>query len=115
MRAGALDRRVTLLSPAPGADNGIEVVSPGFVPAGDRFASVRPEFRQERVDALGLTGKRVISVWLRWDSLTRTVDASWGLSYEGETFEIAGEPVEIGRRERIELTAVAVRLEVEED
>ena len=112
MRAGTLNRTVELLKRGPGTDNGIEVVPGNFVVAGARLASVKPELRNETTQALGLAGQKVQRIWLRHDSLTRTVNAKWAVRFEGETYELAAEPVEIGRREGVELIAVASDLTI---
>lgn len=113
MRAGTLNRTVELLKRGPGTDNGIEVVPGNFIVAGARLASVKPEQRVERTQALGLTGQKALRIWLRHDSLSRTIDAKCGVRFEGETYEMAVEPVEIGRREGVELIAVASDLTVD--
>jgi head-tail adaptor len=114
IRAGELDRIVRLLRPGVGADNGIERVEAGFAVVGKRYAKVMPEYRPEKQEALGLVGKKVIKAWVRYDSLTSTITATWGLLYKGETYELVGEPTEIGRREGMELVAVAADLEVDD-
>ncbi|WP_454599119.1 phage head completion protein [Qipengyuania sp. SM2507] len=112
MRAGTLNRTVELLKRGPATDNGIEMMPGNFIVAGARLASVKPEQRAETTHALGLTGQKVLRIWLRYDSLTRTVSAKWGLRFEGQTYELAAEPIEIGRREGVELIAVASDLTV---
>ena len=114
MRAGQLDRQVRLLRHSPGSDNGIEIVPGGFEAVATRFARVMPEYRAEKLQALGLVGQKVIRVWLRFESVAAQIDSTWALEYQGEPYELVGVPTEIGRREGLELVAVASDIEIAE-
>lgn len=106
--ASKLDRTVELFAPGAAVDDGFTTKPGPPVSLGTRRASVRAEYRPERLEALGLTGKSVITVWLRSDSLTRALTEENTLAFEGRAHELVGRPVELGRREGIELVAVAV-------
>ncbi len=114
MRAGQLDRQVRLLRRTSGTDNGIEITPGGFEAVATRFARVMPEYRAEKLQALGLVGQKVIRVWLRFESVAAQVNSTWALEYEGEPYELVGEPTEIGRREGLELVAVASDIDIGE-
>ncbi len=108
LRAGKLDRVVTLLQMGEGVDDGYTTTPGGFEAIGTRRASVQPEYRPERLEALGLVGKSVITVRLRSDSTTRALTEEHGVRYKGRDHALVGRPIEIGRAEGVELTAVAV-------
>lgn len=106
--AGRLDRVVTLLEPGVGVDDGFTTKPGAFASMGTRRASVQPEYRAEKLEALGLVGKSVITVRLRSDSKTRTLTEEHGVRYKGKDHSLVGRPIELGRNEGIELVAVAL-------
>lgn len=108
VRAGALDRKITLLRPGAGIDDGFTTKPGGPEVAGTRRASVKVEKGGELFQAEQVRGKRVLSVWLRYDSLTRTIGEDWRVEHDGRDYELVAPPVEVGRREGIELMVVAV-------
>ncbi|MFI8667150.1 head-tail adaptor protein [Qipengyuania sp. NPDC077410] len=108
LRAGALDRQITLLKPGELIDDGY-TTKPGVpVIAGKRRASVKVEKGGEQFQSEQLRGKRVMSVWLRSDILTRSIAENWQVQYEGRTFDLVAPPMEVGRREGVELMIEAV-------
>ena len=72
------------------------VMKPGATPADiDRVVGV--------IEALGIAGRAELSVWLRFDPVTRTITERDAIDYSGTRYEIVAPPVEIGRGEGIEL------------
>ena len=59
----------------------------------------------ELVEAGGREARRVMSFWLRFDSLTRTISAADALELAGVHYEIIAPPIEIGRMDGIEVLA----------
>lgn len=106
MRAGTLNRRIALLRQAAPVDNGYEEMPGGWQLLGHRMASVKVLPRREGGEGEGKVARREISLWLRHDSLTRTLTAEDALVHEGALYQLQAEPAEIGRREGVELIAV---------
>ncbi len=107
IRAGSLDRRVTLLRRGPDIDDGMGRAPGPWLRLGKRWASIKPLWRGEELASQGLSSRREISVWLRLDVKTRTVTAQDALAIDGLIYLLTGEPVMVGRREAIELRAMA--------
>ena len=108
LRAGALDQRITLLKPGEPIDTGFTTKPGPPVNVGERRASVRVEKGREQFQSEQLRAKRVLSVWLRSDRLTRAIKEDWQVIYEGRTYDLVGPPMEVGRREGVELMIEAV-------
>lgn len=107
LRAGALNRRVMLLRPGPPIGDGNGTRLGPLEEAGQRSVSVRLARGSETNEALQRDGKVRLSFWLRLDSLTTQMDASWALEHEGRRYQLVAAPVEIGNREGVELIAEA--------
>lgn len=107
IRAGTLNRRIVILRAGAPVDDGYTTKPGTRAEIGRRNASIMPETRSEKLQALGVRAERAIRVWLRFDSLSRTLSAKDAVQWEGQIYEIMGAPMEIGRREGIEFTAVA--------
>lgn len=108
LRAGKLNRVVSLLAKGTGTDDGYTTKPGAFATIGKRRASVQPEYRPERLEALGQTGKAVIIVRVRSDSMTRSLTEEHGVRYKGDDYELLGRPIELGNNEGFELTAAAL-------
>lgn len=108
MRAGTLDRRVTLLSPQAEVDDGYTTIPAGYAPAGTRKARYMPARTSEIFENEGIEAQRPVVWELQYDSLTATIDATWRLQYGARTYDIKGDPIEIGRRRGIRLETVAI-------
>lgn len=106
MRAGDLDRRVTLLRPAAAVDDGYTTRPGGHEEAGERWARHMPAMAREIIEASGREAKLPIVLELRHDSLTRLIDGTWRVRMDGRTYDVEGAQ-EIGRREGVRLSAVA--------
>lgn len=106
MKAGSLNRPVQLLRRGPESDNGHELVPGAWQVLGTRLASIGPFERGEGAEGAGLVARPQVSLWLRRDSLTRTLTALDAVAIDGRVFELTGEPIEFDRRNGIKLTAV---------
>lgn len=106
IRAGRLDRRVTILRTQAAADDGWQTVPGAFVSIGRRNASLRPVRGNERFEDLRRDARSVMSLWLRSDSLTRTITAKDAILADGVKYALVAPPVEVGRREGVELFLV---------
>lgn len=116
LRSGSLDRRVKILRRAPASDDGYGAQPGEWLAAFRRWASVKPRGSQAReggepIVAEGKAGRRVLSVWLRWDSETREITEQHALELDDVRYEIVAPPLELGRREGIELLVVASSLD----
>ena len=107
VRAGRLDRRVKILRRLPAVDDGYGPQPGKFVLLFECWSSVKPKFGGEAIEAAGREGRTVMSFWMRHDSETRGILTSDALELDGTRYEITAPPIEIGRREGIELLAVA--------
>lgn len=107
VRAGRLDRRVKILRRLPDVDDGYGLQPGRLALLFARLASVKPKFGGEAIEAAGREGRTVMSFWMRHDSETRGILTSDVLELDGTRYEITAPPIEIGRREGIELLAVA--------
>ena len=105
MRAGPLDRIITLRSPSAGSHNGYTKVD-SFADAGVRSAALMPMSPREGMEAQQRTGRTVSRFLVRSDSLTRTVNAKWKLTYSGAAYDVIG-VIEDGRNDGLIIEAVA--------
>lgn len=101
MRAGNLDRRVKILRRKLVHD-GLQQVETWEV-LGTRSASRKPLPGGERAEGDGRRSFARYSLWLRRDSLTRTLTAADAVAIDGERFELIQPPLEVQRREGVEL------------
>jgi head-tail adaptor len=104
MDAGALDRRVTLLRLGAAVDDGYTPTQE-FETLAERWCKIIYQTGKEAVEAAGKDGMAAVRFRLRFDSLTRTLTEEDALEYEGARFAIVAPPLEIGRREGLELIA----------
>lgn len=106
LKAGDLDRRVSLWRPTPTiGPRGGEV--PGWTYAGTVWASKADIRDGERVAAAQVGSIVSARFRVRWSSLTVSLDPSWQLELDGVRYAITGAK-EIGRREGREITANAL-------
>jgi hypothetical protein len=106
MKAGALDRRISILRQGPAVDDGYTTLPGEFGLLANRSASWRPASRTEQFENAGIEAKSGGSFWIRSDITTRQVVETDKLVYTGRIYEILGIR-EIGRREGLELIVVA--------
>lgn len=101
LKAGNLDRRVQLLRRVTTHD-GLQRVE-SWQLLGTRWASRKPLPGGERAEGDGRRSFARYSLWLRRDSLTRTLSAADAVAIDGERFELIQPPLEVQRREGVEL------------
>lgn len=103
MRAGALDRRVAILRRVLTHDGLQQVESWQLL--GTRSASRMPVDGGERVDADRRKSFPRYSLWLRIDSLTRSITSADAVGIDGQIYELVQPPLEVerSRRQGIEL------------
>lgn len=112
IKAERLDRRVTVLAMSAGSDDGYgaepgDWAEVGGAGNGTRWASVKPRMGREAAEAAGREGRTVMSFWFRYDELTSTITAAHALQLDGQRYGIIAPPIEVGRRDGIEVLAVA--------
>lgn len=110
LHAGRLDRKVTLARSGEADHDGWSRQAGGWSAVAHRFASVRPARGREVDEADGRSGLAVMRFWFRHDSVTATIDETWSLVLDGTRYDIIAPPIEIGRREGVEIYATASQL-----
>jgi len=103
IKAGNLDRRVAIVRAGPATDDGFTTLPGTLQLVGKRWASIKPARGGEPMEAEQRTGIAEATIWLRWDSLTRTIAATDMIVADGRLFSLVAPPREIGRREGVEL------------
>lgn len=106
MKAGKLDRRITIQRQGPSTDNGIEEVPGALEDYATRWASWKPSNGREIFENLGREAKSGGTFWLRHDQRTRGIKATDIVKFDGRAWDILGVQ-ELGRREGIELIVSA--------
>jgi SPP1 family predicted phage head-tail adaptor len=105
MRAGALDRRITL-ERATTTANALNEPVATWGPLCVVAAAVKPVTNAERVAAAQVQAEVMTRFQIRYNALTSTVDARDRLVFAGKVYDIVG-VMELGRREGIEISARA--------
>lgn len=106
IRAGKLDRLVHLVRRGEPVDDGWQKSPGDWLLLGKRRASIMPAQRREHVETAGLAAQALISIWLRWDSISRGLTGKDAIVKDGYLYELTAEPIEIGRRQGVELLAL---------
>lgn len=105
MRAGKMDRRVTLLKFEEIGRDPLNTPIEDWVETATVWAQQRPERGAERFSAAQIAGAKVMTFHVRYRDDIGVKDR---LSYEGQTFEIT-DVRELGRRVVSEVDCVAVQ------
>jgi len=105
MRAGKMDRRVTLLKFEEIGRDALNTPIEDWVETATLWAQQRPERGAERFSAAQIAGAKVMTFHVRYRDDIGVKDR---LSYEGQTFEIT-DVRELGRRVVSEIDCVAVQ------
>lgn len=107
MQAGALDRRIRLLSYRAGAANDFgEPGSPTWDQAAVLWASKRDLSDAERVAAQAVGAILTTRFVVRSSTITRAIKPQDRIEYDGRTYDVVSQK-EIGRRDGIEITAAS--------
>jgi SPP1 family predicted phage head-tail adaptor len=106
MDIGQFDRTIELFSPAAAIDDGYTSVLSAYASQGTRKAKYIPAMRREIFEAAGREVKLPAIFEVRSDSLTRTVNEKWRISFDGNAYDVKGvQPV--GRRQFVRIEAMA--------
>lgn len=106
MKAGKLDRTITLFKQGASVDDGYTTLPGELESQGTRKARYIPAMAREVFENAGREGKMPVVFEVRSDSLTRQINETWAIDYDGRRFDIEGVQ-EIGRNEGIRIQAVA--------
>jgi len=106
VKAGALDRTITLFKTGAAVDDGYTTRPGALESQGTRKARYIPAMAREVFENAGREAKLPVVFEVRSDSLTRQITEQWVIEYSGTRFEIQGVQ-EIGRKEGIRIQAVA--------
>jgi len=104
MRAGKLDRRLTIRRLTETGRNNYNEPIVDWADVATVWAQQRPERGSERVAASQLAGTSVMTFHIRYRADVTVKDR---LVYEGRKYEIIAPPREIGRRVVTEIDAIA--------
>lgn len=107
LRAGTLDRRITLMSAGIVRNEGGDDVD-GFVPLATVWASVRPAPGVERLASAQSAAEAPTVFRIRWSPAVADFSPSGVIEYpvgSGRRFDVKS-VVEIGRRDGLEIAAV---------
>lgn len=101
LKAGDLNRRVTLESPPPaeqaGSDTNAEPED-SWAPVADLWASVRPLKGQELYLARQTVAEADHEVRIRWSPRVAAINGRMRFTYQGQHYNIVAPPQEIGFR-----------------
>lgn len=106
MKAGTLNRRITIQRQGEPYDDGY-TTQPGLLEDyATRWASWKPSNGREVFENQGAEAKAGGTFWVRWDSLTKGIKETDVVLFADRTWQIVGVQ-EIGRHEGMELIVVA--------
>ena len=106
MKAGTLDRRITIQRQGASTDDGYTTVPGALETYAERPASWKAANGRETYENLGREAKSAGTFFLRYDTLTSAIRATDKVLWDGRTWDIAS-VTELGRREGIELLVIA--------
>jgi head-tail adaptor len=106
MKAGALDRRISILRAGARVDDGYSDTDGPLEILFYRWASWRPANGRETFENQGKEAKAGGSFWLRSDSATRGIAETDKVHFEGGVWDILS-ITELNRREGLELIVAA--------
>lgn len=107
MRAGRLDRRLTLYRPVEG-DDGFATVDDGPGAVATVAASRRDVKAGEGFQASGVEAETWVVFEIRWSRTVAPIDTTWTVCCEGRFYNVTGVR-ELGRREGLEISAAERR------
>lgn len=106
MRAGRLDRRITIMRNGAAVDDGFTMV-PGTVETyAVRWAMWRPQTGRETHESMGKEAYASGTFTVRYDSVTANLKETDVVQYSGKLWNITS-IIELGRREGVELVVVS--------
>jgi SPP1 family predicted phage head-tail adaptor len=105
MKAGDLDRRVTLQARTL-TKNGFNEEVESWPDFATVWASYKPVSDAERVRPAQVAASITARFQIRWSSVLHALDPTWRLRFDGLSFDVVAVK-EIGRREGLEISATA--------
>lgn len=105
MRAGELDRRITLMQYGISYNADNEPIE-GFTPLATVWASAKPVSDGEKVRAAEVGATITMRFQIRYSSTVAVLNPKDCLVYQGKVHDISGVK-ELGRREGLEISAAA--------
>jgi len=106
MRAGALDRIVTILRQGDSVDDGLQATPGAWATLAVRKAQRITSRSREVFESQGIDAIVPMTFVLRDDSVTRTITPADRISYAGRLYDLKSVS-ELGRRRWIECVGVA--------
>lgn len=106
MKAGKLDRSISIEREGPPTDDGFTKKPGAFEPIGTRAAQIIRSRGREVFENQGVEAEVPVTFLVRFDSLTNTITEQDRIGFEGRSFNIKSVN-EISRRDGIEIVAVA--------
>lgn len=106
MKAGRFDRTITLFKPGAPIDDGATTQPGEPQNMGTRKAALITARPREIFENSGVEVERPVVFEVRSDTLTRQINETWTLEYDGQGYNIRSVS-EIGRREGVRIEAVA--------
>jgi SPP1 family predicted phage head-tail adaptor len=105
MRAGELDRRISLMrnQPSQSARGGL---TDNWVAIATLYASVKYDRGGERFATQQVVGQGIVTFRVRWDAAWSDFNVKDRVSFDGRDYDVR-DVREIGRREGIEIDATA--------
>ncbi len=108
MQAGKLDRRVTLMPAIEGATNAFGEPTKLWAEGKTVWCEKLNVSDAERVKAAAAGIAITVRLQIRWTRYAAALTSAARVRFEGQTYELSGQPKELGRREGLELTAARV-------
>lgn len=106
IRAGRLDRRITVRRQGPATDDGYTTLPGVLADYYTCFASWKPARGRETFENLGREAYSGGTFWVRHNPTSAAIKTTDKVSYGGLSWDIISIQ-EVGRREGVELTVVA--------
>lgn len=103
VKAGALDRRVTIQRPGPPTDDGYTTLPGALADYYTCSASWKPARGNEVFENSGREAYSGGTLWIRYNPTAAAIRATDKVLFGGQVWDIVAPPAEIGRREGIEL------------
>ncbi len=111
IKAGKLDRLVEIQRRGAEVHDGYSRKPGAWQAVACRWASVQPVRGRESDEGLGRSGTAQVTFWFHYDTVTSAITEQNALVYNGQRYEITAPPLEIGRREGIEVYAIAAEID----
>jgi SPP1 family predicted phage head-tail adaptor len=108
VKAGKLDRRLTLLQRVAGAEQDSGEASYRWAPLATVWAEKLEVRDADRVAALAVGVVITLRFRVRWSATARALKLGDRVRFDDVDYSMSGDPKEVGRREGLELTVARV-------